>query len=263
MTNVDTLRFLIDQANRMDDDTPKKVRRHMVDMLAEAIKDVGGENVKVVTYTDWADERGRWQISFRHTMDRFGYHGGWLKRAEEYGGGGPPTWISSGWEDAADIVAAAVRFVDAHSTFEVEKIRADLVAATKTASPLPFEELVARAGGRVVPDGVDVLAVWPNGATVENPDPDVAFGPVPPTGIQTHEGRLVWTGAEIDALTLARATGATCVASDARSPVSAVWPDGRFLRTGDGGYFMSWPDGRCKWHHDLSVALDCDGECEQ
>lgn len=259
MTNVDTLRFLIDQANRMDDDTPKKVRRHMVDLLAEAVQEAVGANLEVGWYEGRADDGWRWwQVQ---VMKCTGYPCMVWLQSRELCGAGSDNWISAEWVDAAETLLEAAAYVERGDTPRVANIRA--AQQPEQAAPPSFEELVTRAGGRVVPDGVDVLAVWPNGATGENPDPDVAFGPVPPTGIQTHEGRLVWTGTETDALTIARATGATCVGSDARSPVSAVWPDGRFLRTGDGGYFMSWPDGRCKWHHDLSVALDCDGECEQ
>ena len=90
---VDTLRFLIDQANRMDDDTPKKVRRHMVDLLAEAVQEAVGANLEVGWYEGRADDGWRWwQVQ---VMKCTGYPCMVWLQSRELCGAGSDNWISA------------------------------------------------------------------------------------------------------------------------------------------------------------------------
>ncbi len=55
MSNVEAIRFLINEANQLTADTPKKVRKHTIDLLAKAVREVAGSNmicVKANVYTD-------------------------------------------------------------------------------------------------------------------------------------------------------------------------------------------------------------------
>ena len=42
MSNVETIRFLINEANQLTADTPKKVRKYTIDLLAKAVREVAG-----------------------------------------------------------------------------------------------------------------------------------------------------------------------------------------------------------------------------
>lgn len=251
MRNVDTLRFLIDQANRMDDDTPKKVRKHVVDMLAEAVREAVGADLEVTGQGGRADkERSWWHLTVRRS---FGYPcavrivSGALYRADAF------NWISAEWPDAAETLLEAAACAARGDTPEVANIRAKLTAEQ---SPLPsFEELVTQAGGNALIGDAQVLAVWPDGS-------------IGVDGRFCYARKIDLNGQLVARYELpsefwgpAKATGARGMTYG--DSVRAVWPDGKALVERSDGWLVSWPDGRSRVHEDLSVALDCDGECEQ
>lgn len=249
MTNVDTLRFLIDQANRMDDDTPKKVRRHMVDMLASAVRKAVGEDLAVTGHEGRSDDSWRWwQIQ---VMKSTGYpRVVWLQSRELYGTGSF-NWISADWPDAAETLLEAAEWVARGDTPEVASIRAKRKAEQ---APSPsFEELVTQAGGRVIDDETDVLAVWPTGATLVD-----AGGKM---RVYSADGVEVFRNLEGAHNRLVEATGARLVRHGLA--VNAVWPDGTYLHEVSGGWWVFFADGTERYHEDLAAALACEGKCEE
>lgn len=242
---VETLRFLIDRANRMDDATPKKVRRHTVGLLAEAARDMAEPEVTVSAYAGpnyWSldawgkydecdDSAPKIELSNRLTPET---------KTE--------SCIPSAAPDAVEVLVEALEWLALGNRPTVQEVRHRL-AEQQYAGP------VRAAGGILLPADTRIMAVWPNGATarvVEMPSDATADK----VGIFNLGGSQVFVlmdrrGAE----TLATATGARVFSTVEDPYVLAVWRDGRFLRRTSTGWRMSWADGFEADHDSLSVAL--------
>ena len=53
MSNVTTIRFLINEANQLTADTPKKVRQYTIDLLAKAAQEAAGSALAYVEANVW------------------------------------------------------------------------------------------------------------------------------------------------------------------------------------------------------------------
>ncbi len=241
----------------MSGDTPKKVRRHMVDLLAETVQEMAEPEVTVSAYVGPAS----WSV------DASGKYNEWDDGAVTVAlsnsarpGIKDGRCIPSGAPDAADVLVEALQWLARDEQPTLQEVRHRL-AEQQYAGP------VRAAGGILLPADTRVMAVWPNGATarvVEMPS-DAAPDKV---GIFTRGGPQVFVLMDRrSAETLAKATGARVFSTVEDPYVLAVWRDGRFLRRTSTGWRMSWADGFEADHDSLSVALDCDrgcdGECEQ
>lgn len=126
---------------------------------------------------------------------------------------------------------------------------------TNEGSVLSAEEQIEQAGACALVGDAQVLAVWPDGS----------FGVA---GKYCYARKIDASGQLIERYERpsnfwvpAKATGARAMTCG--DAVRGVWPDGKALIERSDGWLVSWPDGRDRLHDDLSVALDCDGECEQ
>lgn len=148
MSNVEIIRFLINEANQLTADTPKKVRKYTIDLLVKAVQEAAGLNVDVRSSTGTElDDHFWWQIVCEHSCN---YNVHQLSRVTlvSFNVANSSLLIPANWDNAADVLMEAIKLVSKNERPYVSTIREDLNSAnTPKFDP---EQAIWDAGGWTV-----------------------------------------------------------------------------------------------------------------
>ncbi len=159
MSNVEAIRFLINEANQLTADTPKKVRKHTIDLLAKAVREVAGPSVKVNSDI-WISENG--QVSWH--MNCSNPSGIPHVALADKHHSVVDSWVtaSASWDNAAEIFVKAIDILAEGGSPHIPAIRESLkVANTTKVEPPKFdpEQAIWDAMGWMVPSEYIVFFV--------------------------------------------------------------------------------------------------------
>lgn len=159
MSNVEAIRFLINEANQLTADTPKKVRKHTIDLLAKAVREVAGPSVKVNSDI-WISENG--QVSWH--MNCSNPSGIPHVALADKHHSVVDSWVtaSASWDNAAEIFVKAIDILAEGGSPHIPAIRESLkVTNTPKVDPPKFDpkQAIWDAGGWSVSEDGSVSIV--------------------------------------------------------------------------------------------------------
>lgn len=163
MSNVETIEFLINEANQLTADTPKKVCKYVIGLLTKAAQEVAGSNANVkfkIEYRD-TDEYPYWHITCSGISGT-----SYVTLADKsYPALNYWTVASAGWDNAAEVFVEAIELVSQNIQPSIPTIQESLnVSNGPKFDPPKFdpEQAIWDAGGWVMSDDYEVLMVGPN-----------------------------------------------------------------------------------------------------
>ena len=159
MSNVEIIRFLINEANQLTADTPKKVREHTIDLLAKAVQEAAGSNANVESEI-WISENG--QVSWH--MNCSNPSGIPHVALADKHHSVVDSWVtaSASWDNAAEIFVKAIDILAEGGSPHIPAIRESLkVTNTPKVDPPKFDpkQAIWDAGGWSVSEDGSVSIV--------------------------------------------------------------------------------------------------------
>ncbi len=155
MSNVKVIEFLINEANQLTADTPKKVRQYTIDLLAKAVKEIAGPNVEVSSDV-WVNDKAQvsWAVVCIHSEP--------LSRGvslvdKDCPKPNPSFLVSASWDNAAEIFVKAIDILSEGGALHIPAIRESFkVASVPKFDP---EQAIWDAGGWGIPESRSVSIV--------------------------------------------------------------------------------------------------------
>ena len=164
MSNVTTIRFLINEANQLTADTPKKVRQYTIDLLAKAAQEIAGPKVKINSSV-FVNKSS--QVSWYITCSSISGTSFVTLTDKSYPALNYWTVASAGWDNAAEIFVKAIDILAEGGDPRIPAIRESFkVANTTKVEPPKFdpEQAIWDAMGWMVPNEYIVFFVGAVGA---------------------------------------------------------------------------------------------------
>jgi len=155
MSNVKVIEFLINEANQLTADTPKKVRQYTIDLLAKAVKEIAGPNVEVSSDV-WVNDKAQvsWAVVCIHSEP--------LSRGvslvdKDCPKPDPSFLVYASWDNAAEIFVKAIDILSEGGALHIPAIRESFkVASVPKFDP---EQAIWDAMGWMVPNEYTVFFV--------------------------------------------------------------------------------------------------------
>ena len=164
MSDVEAIRFLINEANQLTADTPKEVCKYVISLLAKAAQEAAGSNTNVRFKIEFSDTDG---YPYWHITCSCIYGTSFVTLADKSYPAALNYWtvVSATWDNAAEIFVKAIDILTEGGAPHIPAIRKSFkVANTHEFDPPKFDpkQAIWDAGGWVVPDDCEVLMVGPN-----------------------------------------------------------------------------------------------------